>query len=1038
MLSGAALRTAGRAVDDGARSLSSGDVAAAERAYAKALGKVGKLVGKAPPAAGLAAAAHVGLGRVRLAYHDFRAADPEFSAAQRLQPMDWSGFYWAGCGAAHQADFRRADWCFTAALRNQAPPRTFKQRGFVRVRLGQVEEAIGDLERAAGLSALDDDAFVLLAALHLHRRDWARAEAALVAIPDGRRPPATAGMLASALERQGKDGPALAAYQLAIEGGDLSQAVLFHHGLVAYRLGRFADCVWSWTELCVRHPLGASYRRLVAHAQYAMAYESVRGGRFEAALPHLVAGTDAHPAGTLDTEVVRMYRYAAAEAAHAGDETGRARARTLLAAAGLGANDPWARAFLVLLDRLDGRRAAAEHEWHRIIRQSPGDPRTLFALGLSAVQQGEVSMPLTTFTVLAHDDDNVVTRRSRRALAALRIRRGEWAAAVDVLAALPAGDGWRERLLPECAYRAGDPAGELGPWHSAVSAGAGDADGAVRALAEPDAPPRLRRELTLLVCRAALTEVAGGRWASAAHLLSVDGVAETAELELSLHGAVRLLGGRRADGLRLLAEASRRDPLNRRLTHTLALARLHTVSAEQSPADLDWRGCIASWVSVLHDDSFWTGVVSDAARRYGVPVPSDVVGPLRIGLRDLLVHRLPSNRSDSATADPTWLFQRELAAAEVLATSGGLPLADETADDDMVVCGPLRLVELGLHREFGDLVMETVDEMADDAAQWSHVDFPGAQRQFTALTDVRNELRRCFSQLGFAHCLLIAGQPADALTELSDLRCPDCRARPVANPPEPHRDSAWPLTCAPDCARFELENPAFATLADGREQLARDGVELAVDALFALSQIKLTSAEPDLDEVRASWRRAVIAADGIDIADVVQQRLADLAMGRADTLDRRDRLPQAIAVLEAALEVLDTSGPRVPDIRDRVAGQLASLVADRGIRVANKNMDDAAIAIPDLRYAIKLNPHLVRARVALIVLTRRDALRLFERGDVTGTLEAFGVAAELAEDGLRQAPGHGELTQLLTTVHNERDQLWSAVAEAVARASRRR
>ena len=313
MWSAVALRRADKAVAAGARSLGAGDLAAAGHAYAGALAKAGKRIGRHPAAAGLAAAAHIGLGRVRLAHGDFLAADPEFIAAQQLQPQDSAGFHWAGCAAAHRADFPRADWYFTAALaRDQLSSRTLTQRGLVRVRLGQLGAAVADLESAR---QLDDHTMIVLAALHLHRRDWARAEAVLVALPPGRRPPATAAMLAGALERQGKHEPALAAYDQAIAAGDLSPAVLFHHGLVAYRLGRFEQSVRSWTELCQRHPRGMSYQKLVVRAEYAAACQLAAAGKYEAALPKLAAGLTAQPAGIVDAALDRLRRYAAAEAA---------------------------------------------------------------------------------------------------------------------------------------------------------------------------------------------------------------------------------------------------------------------------------------------------------------------------------------------------------------------------------------------------------------------------------------------------------------------------------------------------------------------------------------------------------------------------------------------------------------------------------------------------------------------------------------------------------------------------------------------------
>ncbi|HEY3606046.1 MAG TPA: hypothetical protein VGL06_01020 [Pseudonocardiaceae bacterium] len=963
MWSAHALRRAAKAVAVGARSLGDGDLDAAGRAYAGALATVRKRIGRHPAAAGLAAAAHLGLGRVRLAHGDFFAADQEFLAVQQLRPHDLAGFHWAGCAAAHRADFPRADWYFTAALaRDPLSSRTLAQRGLVRVRLGQPDAALADLESAR---QLHNHELIVLAALHLRRRDWARAEAVLIAVPPDRRPPA---MLADALARQEKHEPALAAYDQAIAAGDRSAAVLFHHGLVAYRLGRYEQSVRSWTELCQRHPMGRSYQGLVVRAEYAAACQLVDAGEYEAALPRLAAGLTAQPPGAMDAALGLLRRYAAAEAADTGDHAGRARARALVA----DADDPWARDFLILLDLLDGRPHAAEHAWVRINAQRPADARTLYALGLCSAARGDSRAALTTFAVLANDESPVVARRSRRALAALRIRHGEWARAAAAMAPLPAGDRWRAALLPESAYRAGDPdryAAQLGPWLAAVRAAAGEPTPAVDVLSGSDGPPRLRRELALLVRRAALADVVEARWDTAAELLSVNGIGpappERPEL---LPGAVRVLGGSRSDGIRLLADASRQYPLDRRLTHTLALARLHTVSAAEPRLDgPDWARCVATWAAMLHDDGFWAGVLSDAAGRYGVDVPDDTIEPLRIGLRDLLADRLPTSGPRPAAL----LFQRELAAAEVLAGYGGLPLTD----DDVLVCGPLRLAELGRHQEFGRFAVRTVARLAEEMAELIGADQPEMRQEVRLLVAMRDQFVRCFSELGFAHCLLVADQPAAALLELADLRCPNCRA----GAPPAAADVPRPLTCPPGCAGFEQENPAYAGLVDGREQLAHDAVVLTVDALGVLS--------------------------------------------------RRDQPEQAIPALETALQVLTGEN------RDRVASWLASLLTDRGVRAANANMtteNTNTATDDDLRRAVKLDPHLIRARGSLCVVLRNGLVPLLEQGRVSDALRVLREVTDLLTEGLRLAPGNQELTRLLDKVTVEYDQL----SEALHRAGR--
>src|SRR2546426_197133 len=101
---GAVLDLVRSANADGERALAGHDLLAADRAFTTALDHLGDLDGADAAAGDLAAAAHIGLGRVCLATNHIRAADLRFDQAQRLRPDNPDGFYWAGCTAAHEAN----------------------------------------------------------------------------------------------------------------------------------------------------------------------------------------------------------------------------------------------------------------------------------------------------------------------------------------------------------------------------------------------------------------------------------------------------------------------------------------------------------------------------------------------------------------------------------------------------------------------------------------------------------------------------------------------------------------------------------------------------------------------------------------------------------------------------------------------------------------------------------------------------------------------------------------------------------------------
>ncbi|WP_428935629.1 hypothetical protein [Streptomyces sp. ACT015] len=214
------------------------------------------------------------------------------------------------------------------------------------------------------------------------------------------------------------------------------------------------------------------------------------------------------------------------------------------------------------------------------------------------------------------------------------------------------------------------------------------------------------------------------------------------------HAVALCLGGRRDDGLDLLAWASRRAPADRRLGHALAVMAWHALG----PADrtsLAWRRCVALWAGLLHDPGFWEAYRAGAAARYGTPVTDDELGALRADLLTRLEARMP-DADPVVRPSPEIVLERESEAARLLAEAGGLSW---TGAAGTVVCGPLRIVELGREAELGAFV--------------------------AAAGEAAAELRQAFSHLGFAHALLRLDRPAEALAALSGLRCPSCRARGV-------------------------------------------------------------------------------------------------------------------------------------------------------------------------------------------------------------------------------------------------------------------
>ena len=808
----------------------------------------------------------------------------------------------------------------------------------------------------------------------------------------------TGSMLAYALERQSRYAEAMARYEALIRQGLGQDPILYHHGLCAYRLGRYADAIRSWTDLHGRVPGGDRLEPLIGSAYRARALQLANGGDFAAVSECLDAAEVFAPAGAVLPE---LYLHAAARALTRGDRSGRDEARRYLTTVQSAAGDDRRPArYLALLDALDGAPERAVARLRRILSDEPEDRAVRLAYALSWLPLGDADRAERVLADLAGDGSGPVPIRAARSLAALRIRQGRWDAAAWALDALPGDDPWRVRIRPECWYRAGRFTDLAGPtsagsdqslWAALARWGSEPVQSTVATFgsADPGTGDRARRELALALTRAALTEADEGRWDAAATLLY-----ERQRLGLGpsaspyLDAVILGFGGHRTEGVQVLADASRAAPAEHRLTHALALMLLHTVSGPGSDpprAAALHRQCIAAWAAILHDQEFWQGWAARRAHRYGTPVPEAYLSSLRGRVRTHLEHALgPVDGTEI-------LLHREVDAAQALAGCGGFPVGQ--APGRVLVCGPLRIADLGLAREFGSFVAEKVDWA--DAAQ----------------------LRGYFSQLGFAEVHRSAGRAREAVDALADLRCDGCRARPVdrrATGP------GQPMLCVRDCAHFDEYNAAYAQTPDKHLALLEDALDLSVAALLELARTALTAETPDLTGVGSHWRQAVERARLIDAAPDVQDAVADMALGRAAALERADRLDDAIALIdEARRHCGGVAG-------ERLNGQLATLLASRGIRAGNAEPARMADAAADLRRAIEVNPHLRRARVNLPVALRELALDRVGRGDPVAALDLLRESVRVLEAGLADEPGQPEL---LTALGIARADLQDLTAE---------
>ncbi|MEU5686244.1 tetratricopeptide repeat protein [Streptomyces venezuelae] len=611
--------------------------------------------------------------------------------------------------------------------------------------------------------------------------------------------------------------------------------------------------------------------------------------------------------------------------------------------------------------------------------------------------------------------------------------RGDLAAAERHLTASLACAVPHGRSLVQRAYvhaRAGNPDSALGDLRAAASAG--PLDDEARWLFAVLAGGSTR-EVALRLRRAALAALGGHdgdelRRRAAALLVAARGLDPGSWSSSPLYAVALVRGGYRAAAVALLDDAVRDDPSDHRVTHTLAVGLLNSGDAGSGST---WERCVAAWAALLHDAGFWAHVLESASRRYGVGVEPSLVPVLRAGLREALERCLPDDAGTRVALGP--LLQREADAAKLLAAIGGFPAAG--GGGAPLFCGPLRIAELGRSAEFGAFaaaweqsfaIARTASASASvDARAQSFAAVSATSAEVEAETETGPEagaeaeaeaeaetatatatatpsaastsLTYAFSELGFARLLLGQDKAVDALAALSELRCPSCRARggPGAG-----------AVCEPACGRFDELNPGYAGVPDKHLRLSLDARGLALEARLSMGRSEMTSARPDFGAAAAYWRRALVHSREIDRYRETQTAIVDMALGAARAAHRDGRLSLAVSTLDATRSVIGANE------RGRLEGQLARVLADRGISVANDA--EALLDRPaaDLRRSVAFNPHLLRAQVSLGIVLRGLAAARWSSGSLSGARDTLREAVDQLTAALALFPDEPDLEEL--------------------------
>ncbi len=427
----------------------------------------------------------------------------------------------------------------------------------------------------------------------------------------------------------------------------------------------------------------------------------------------------------------------------------------------------------------------------------------------------------------------------------------------------------------------------------------------------------------------------------------------------------------------MLIEQQLLDPANPVLAHDIGLYHYWRARKENNPekAAAHWERVIGNWAMVLENETYWKEWCAERQEVYGKPITAEDIAHAKKALIERIVLDLTkssANGSLEADGHLEAAFFVELKALHLLKQTRGIPLPGK--NNQRLECGPILARQLEIFNQGKHSLPLTAETLHNKHHSIDIIMAPlkkGSDGPAENYNNVDRHLRLCFSQLGIPFIYLERGEPQRTLKVLANLRCPACE--PPTNEPANDQVISRPLPtrCREDCAHFAQFNPAYNFGPAGRELFNRHAVELSAGARLSLAQQTMAEEPLEIKGLLDHIQEALNTSQSIDIREVLQEEVADIMLGWAEGLLRKERWDDAIALLKNTENF---------EKGERWKGKLAGALNARGVQRANEKHWQESV--DDLREAHRLNPFvpLFRQNLENVLLGYAD--EAYRAGDV--------------------------------------------------------